>query len=324
MKGIVRVGAVNCDEHKDLASAFGVKGFPTIKIFPSKMTPSKDGKGYHKAPIDYNGARTAADISNFAVEQLPSELAKVLLFTDKSSTSNLYKALSIDFHHALNLAEVRKSENEIIKKYEINKFPSLLVITPSGETIPYEGQLKHEALFTFLSKYAKKIQNTNAEQQSTSGSKKSSTPPPPPPPEPARSVREEVTDQETFEKLCSVNCLLYVFDPSNTEPELHENYLKIFESVNEKWKKYFNFVWVDASKQTDVVETFQLYSGFPTGLVVNKNKMSYIPYFGSLNEEKLEEFFEGILAGKKAAKLNKFPTLVTPPSSKSSTKEETD
>lgn len=43
------------------------------------------------------------------------DLAKVLLFTDKTTTSNLYKAISVDFHHLLALGEVQKSEKELGK-----------------------------------------------------------------------------------------------------------------------------------------------------------------------------------------------------------------
>jgi hypothetical protein len=44
-QGVVKVGAVNCDEHQDICSSNGVKGYPTIKAFVN-------GKG-----IVYNGQR---------------------------------------------------------------------------------------------------------------------------------------------------------------------------------------------------------------------------------------------------------------------------
>lgn len=48
-QGIVKVAAVNADEHKSLGSKYAVRGFPTIKIF-----------GVDKSkPEDYKGARTA-------------------------------------------------------------------------------------------------------------------------------------------------------------------------------------------------------------------------------------------------------------------------
>jgi len=46
---------VDADKHKELASRFEVKGFPTIKFFPAD---SKTGEAY-------NGGRTAADFTDF-------------------------------------------------------------------------------------------------------------------------------------------------------------------------------------------------------------------------------------------------------------------
>jgi len=49
LKGVVKVGAVNADEHRSLGGQYGVQGFPTIKIFGANK----------KKPEDYNGARSA-------------------------------------------------------------------------------------------------------------------------------------------------------------------------------------------------------------------------------------------------------------------------
>ena len=49
LKGVVKVGAVNADEHRDLGGQYGIQGFPTIKIF---------GRNKNK-PEDYQGGRDA-------------------------------------------------------------------------------------------------------------------------------------------------------------------------------------------------------------------------------------------------------------------------
>jgi len=33
LKGVVKFGAVNADEEKEMANKYGIEGFPTIKIF---------------------------------------------------------------------------------------------------------------------------------------------------------------------------------------------------------------------------------------------------------------------------------------------------
>jgi len=53
LSGVAKLGAVDATVYQQLAGKYGVKGYPTIKIF-------KPGK--KQAPEDYNGGRTSADI----------------------------------------------------------------------------------------------------------------------------------------------------------------------------------------------------------------------------------------------------------------------
>jgi len=57
LKGVVKVGAVNADEHKSLGQQYGVQGFPTIKVFGLDK----------KKPEDYNGQRTAQGLVDGAL-----------------------------------------------------------------------------------------------------------------------------------------------------------------------------------------------------------------------------------------------------------------
>ena len=56
LKGIVNVGGIDCDQHKSLCGQYGIKGFPTIKVF---------GANKNK-PDDYNGERNANGIVQVA------------------------------------------------------------------------------------------------------------------------------------------------------------------------------------------------------------------------------------------------------------------
>jgi len=46
-QGIVRLGAVNADEHKQLGGQYGVRGFPSIKIFGTNKNSPSDYNGIH-------------------------------------------------------------------------------------------------------------------------------------------------------------------------------------------------------------------------------------------------------------------------------------
>jgi len=66
-QGVVKVGAVNADEHKSLGSKYGVRGFPTIKIF-----------GLDKKPEEYNGPRNAAGIVEAALNAASQKVRRTL------------------------------------------------------------------------------------------------------------------------------------------------------------------------------------------------------------------------------------------------------
>jgi protein disulfide-isomerase A6 len=57
----VNLGAVDATVHTSLAQKYGVKGYPTIKLFKA----GKKGKA-----VDYNGPREAAGIVDYALKIL--------------------------------------------------------------------------------------------------------------------------------------------------------------------------------------------------------------------------------------------------------------
>jgi len=328
--GIIKVAAVNGDDEKELAGHFQIKGFPTIKVFPSKAVPTKNGEGFIKEPVEYNGARTAAAMAQFAISQMPNfvttlssknsedffakepELPKVLLFSTKKETTPLYKALAIDYHYQLNLAEVRDTEKALVEKYGVDKFPTLLVVKGSEESIKYTGELKHDALFSFLKKHApaKKGPAGKPEKGTTQEAPKQ-------PEEPPRDVKEEVKDQQTFESICynkAKSCIITFMDPTNSDPEEHTKFLQLLEKLAQKNKDRFNFLWMDGLKQADMVDYYRLSNVFPNMMLFNQKKMAYIPYIGGLDEESITKDFldRALSGGLRPSPIKQIPTVSTP------------
>ncbi|KAL2082437.1 hypothetical protein ACEWY4_022255 [Coilia grayii] len=62
LKGIVKVGAVDADQHKSLGGQYGVRGFPTIKIFGANKNN----------PSEYQGGRSGQAIVDEAMNALRS------------------------------------------------------------------------------------------------------------------------------------------------------------------------------------------------------------------------------------------------------------
>ena len=60
LKGLIGVGAIDCDQHKSLCGQYEVKGFPTIKIFGGNKNKPEDYQGQRDANGIIQAAQTAA------------------------------------------------------------------------------------------------------------------------------------------------------------------------------------------------------------------------------------------------------------------------
>eukprot|EP01117_Protostelium_nocturnum_P020422 TRINITY_DN9175_c0_g1_i1.p1 TRINITY_DN9175_c0_g1~~TRINITY_DN9175_c0_g1_i1.p1 ORF type:complete len:440 (+),score=149.72 TRINITY_DN9175_c0_g1_i1:75-1322(+) len=321
-KGIFKVAAINCDDEKSLCGQYDIKGFPTIKIFPSETV--KSGKQSVKKPSDYNGQRTASAIANAVLSKVPSFVktvtdqsldgfiaesgSKALLFTDKEKTAPLYKSLSIDFKGRIALAEVRSNQKQAVEKYSVTKFPTLFLVKEDGEKVQYEGEIKHDKLHAFFSKYAKP--DTKASASSNEDEEK---PAPTPKPEFAWKTEDEVKDQETFEKIChdtSKLCTIALLDTQDTSKEEHAEQLALLSKLQEKNKDLFKLVWIDGPKNWEYAEKLGMAYGYPALVTYHHKKSAKIPYVGKFDEEDLGEYFGGIRTGTRRARpAPSFPSL---------------
>ena len=93
---------------------------------------------------------TAETYESF-VSRDPSKY-KVLLFTERKSTAPIFKALSKQFKDKLVFGEVRKSETDLITKYKVTQFPTLLVISDphAYEGEAYQKDMKIDLITKFL------------------------------------------------------------------------------------------------------------------------------------------------------------------------------
>ncbi len=58
-KGLFKIGAVNCEEERDLASKYKIDGFPTVLFFGEDKTKT----------VEYEGERKAEKIIDFLLEK---------------------------------------------------------------------------------------------------------------------------------------------------------------------------------------------------------------------------------------------------------------
>jgi len=323
LKGIVKVGAIDCDVEKELCGSYDVKGFPTIKIFPSKPTPvpKKEGQ-FTKVPEDYQGARTAAAIANYALSKLPSfvtpvtssthekflgdKLPKAILFTNKDKTSDLYKALSIDFHHRFALGEAKHSDKKLVEKYGVTTFPTLLILAKEegGENIKFDGKLSHDALTKFLEPHA--IPAPKQEKKASVVV------------EPESGEIYFVKDQAVFDEKCVKKgglCALAFLDYANFEQEEIDRYVKVLTALGEKSKGKLRVFYLDGPSQPALAKALDLSASYPSAVVLSPKKLRYTPFMGSFSEESLSDFFDSVLLGKRSFAIDALPSIspFTPP-----------
>lgn len=192
LEGLVNVAAVDCDaaSNRQLCGEYGVQGFPTIKLFPSKADGNPNAKKRTKTARDYNGPRTAKGIADAATGALPdsfitriqglagldkfkskSSLPKVILVSAKARSTPLYKSLSARFNQYLSFGEVKEADEAVRESLGVTESPQLLVLPSgdvAGEPLKYTGPLKPKELIAFLQQHAGEAA---AEQPEAAGKK---------------------------------------------------------------------------------------------------------------------------------------------------------
>ena len=170
-----------------------MQGFPTLKI----VKPStKRGR-----PVveDYQGQRSTKAIVDAVVDKISNHVkklqdsnleewladtttpAKAILFTEKSTTSGLIRALAIDFLGNIGVGQIRSKEEAAVEKYGITQFPSVVLFPGQGQDpIVYSDEMKKEPLVKLLSQVTPPNPDPAPSKQkapkpSKSGAKKSSS-----------------------------------------------------------------------------------------------------------------------------------------------------
>lgn len=84
LKGVIKVGAVDMTTDESVGAPYSVKGFPTLKFF---------GENKSK-PLDYNGERTAKEITDFAMSQAQDLMKKRMGGASSGSSTSGGKSTS--------------------------------------------------------------------------------------------------------------------------------------------------------------------------------------------------------------------------------------
>ncbi len=165
LESLIKVFAVNCVNHAQLCKRVGVREYPTIRLFTGRMVADyprgeerKSGKFLdwisNNLPTKIEKIKNNSELRNW-LNKFTNRRGNVLLFTDKSKISIIYKSLCGQFAKNIDCAVVLKySPSDSALPIKPDRVPSLFYIhdpvTMEGEF--FRGSLTAEILSLFFSR----------------------------------------------------------------------------------------------------------------------------------------------------------------------------
>ncbi len=301
LKGLVKVAAVDCDDHRDLCGRYGIKGFPTVKVFGSDKS---------KPPVDYNGQRKAGDLVDFSVAMITDKFVtqigtnpnrqditaflekssspKVILFNKKYGIPPLFKALAVDFEGKINFGEIKSTEEALVKQFNVDTFPTVLVFK-DAEPVKYDGQMKHMGLSDFFKGLVGESADEGADEEKVD-----------------LSV-PQIQSQE-FKKQCIDQTILCIVAFINLEPEFEESVkaqkeaVAMLEGARLKLRSRassFKIVWVNAMEHgRQLMRDADVSDILPGLLGIHVKRGFYRNFRGAFEQNAIENFISDILLGQ--------------------------
>ena len=190
-----------------------------------------------------------------------------------------------------------------MERYDVAQFPTVLLVTKSGETKRFEGSLSHDALVAFLEPHAAPAP-ASARGKSSGGSGGSSGS--------GATVFDpnvpQVTTQAQLEQVClSKNdgmCIVAFLDfDTEYEPSVreHNNNLAALRALKKRAHdagRTLHVIWLDNSEQTKLRDSFGLSDQLPSLMALMPTRQRYRPFMAGFDEANLWEFVEETLLGQ--------------------------
>ena len=286
VNGMVTIAAVDCLQEEKLCEfEEATDSLPVLKLYAGTGIPRR-----------YGGPPTAKGFSSFAFFSLPhlvttvnaatidsrrsASLNRVLLFTDKADTPNLYKALAQRLKGQLEFAEVKqasKGERKLMDRYGVTQTPTIAIEHGGGTTV-YDGAMTFPALLAHLQAYAKVGDADGG------------------------IILPELVDQSCLDVYCVSGkaSLCAVMVVSGSSPSLSSS-LTLFRGIADvRADPVYQHLWLDSDKHADfLLSAFGLYpADYPQVVVLSAKKDRYVSYMGTMSTEDVGDWLRMITVGK--------------------------
>lgn len=339
LKGVVKVGAVDADQHNSLGGQYGVRGFPTIKIFGSDKSK----------PQDYQGGRTAQAIVDKAL-QVAQQTVKdrlsgkktgssggskssgggsggdgggkddVVELTDSNFEGLVYNSKDpwlVEFFapwcgHCQRLApEYAKAASELKGKFKLGAVDATVhTVIASRFGIQGYPTLKYFPVGSSSQSDAEAYEGgrTSSDIVRWCMDKAEALMPPP-------EVKEIVDDavlRESCEEspLCIITVLPHILD---TGADGRNAYINMLTELGDKYKtRGWGWIWTEAGKHPKLEDSLGFGGfGYPALAAVNSRKKKLAVFKGSFSKDGLAEFMRAVAAGRGASETLRGDSLPT-------------
>ena len=286
-QGLFNGGAVNCGEDEEICEEYDILQTPTIGFFGE----NENDYSKYKGKIDFNSLfnyatkRMSYYVNEVSRDKLNDFFSKrpekyhVLLFTSKSATPSIYKALSKFFINKLVFGEIKQSESELVKLFHIKNFPTLMVVLDEEKNKNdfYKGKITYEDVKKYLNKYADKKRNVDITK-----------------------VKEMTYNLYNTLGVCSNTdsksiCLIYL--TNGKKPPKKE--LNLLENLSDKYENdHIKVFYLDLKKNRYFFDTFDdVDSSNCQAIIVKGKRKKYISLNKDEFKENINNVIENIISG---------------------------
>lgn len=321
LKGVVKVGAVNADEHQSLGGQYGIQGFPTIKVFGLDKSKPTDYQGQRQASGIVDAALNAA--TSMARQKLSGKKGSggsggsgggsrqadpdaVIELTDSNFQEKVINSDDIwlvEFFapwcgHCKNLApQWAQAATELKGKVKLGALDATVHTVMASRygvrgypTIKYfpGGKKDGEAQEYDGGRTASDIVSWASSKVAENV----------PPPDVYQVVDQSVlSDNCDDRQLCIVSILPHILD---CQSKCRNAYIKTLKSVGEHFKaKQWGWVWAEAGAQMKLEESLGIGGfGYPAMAAINSRKMKYALLRGPFEVNGIKEFLRDLSYGR--------------------------
>jgi len=166
LKGMAKVTAINCNDWPGFCTKQKVTTTPAIMMYPINPFPAfvYEGKMESKSLVskiskmipDFSTKITKDNVDSWLTSD--ASKPKILIFSNKKNPPTMLKALSSDtvFRRAAKFGFVTEDETDVVQKFKVNKFPSVVMQRKVGTEFKketYSGELTFYDLKNYVNPY---------------------------------------------------------------------------------------------------------------------------------------------------------------------------